>query len=247
MKRLIPFLFIVTILAACGKKTSTEESTATTAPAQADNTLTEQQKADGWKLLFDGQTTNGWRFYKGKENDTWEVVDGTLHCKLPDSTASKRADLMTVDKYKNFELSFDWKISEKQNSGVMFRVTEEFEVPYATGPEFQLIDDANYPGGVKPVNQTGANYDVHATENLKLNPVGQWNNSRIVVNGTHVEHWMNGGKIVEYEINSEDWKKRVAASKWKEFPKYGQAEEGHIDLQDHGGEVWFKNIMIKTL
>jgi len=244
MKRLISFLFIVVMLAACGKKAATEE----TATPAADNTLTEQQKADGWKLLFDGQTMSGWRFYKDKENDTWEVVDGTLHCKIAgDSAATKRADLITTDKFKNFELSFDWKISEKQNSGVMFRVTEEFEVAYATGPEFQLIDDANYPGGVKELNQTGANYDVHAAENKKLNAVGEWNNSKIVVNGTHVEHWINGSKVVDYEINSDDWKKRVAASKWKEYPKYGLAEEGHIDLQDHGGEVWFKNVMIKTL
>jgi hypothetical protein len=246
MKRLIPFLIFLLVAAACSKKAATDESTATT--AASDNTLTDQQKADGWKLLFDGQTMNGWRFYRGKENDTWEVVDGTLHCKLPgDSLATKRADLMTVEKYKNFELSFDWKISPKQNSGVMFRVTEEFEVPYATGPEFQLIDDEGYPGGVKDVNQTGANYDVHAPENKKLNAIGEWNNSKIIVNGTHVEHWINGSKVVDYELNSEDWKKRVAASKWKEYPKYGQPEEGHIDLQDHGGEVWFKNVMVKTL
>lgn len=246
MKRLIPFLFIAAVFAACGPKPSNEESTST--PTTTDNTLTEAQKADGWKLLFDGQSLNGWQFYKGKENDTWEVVDGTLHCKLPgDSTATKRADLRTTETYKNFELSFDWKISEKQNSGVMFRVTEEFEVPYATGPEFQLIDDDNYPGGVKDVNKTAANYDVHAAQNSKLNPIGSWNNAKIIVNGNHVEHWLNGSKVVEYELNSEDWKTRVAASKWKEYPKYGQASEGYIDLQDHGGEVWFKNVMIKTL
>ena len=240
MKHIIVLLLTVVLLSACSQK-----KTETAAPA---NQLTEQQKADGWKLLFDGQSLNGWNIFKGKENDTWEVVDGTLHCKpVADSTGTKRSDLMTADMYQNFELTFDWKIPPGANSGVMFRVTEEFEVPYASGPEYQLIDDAGYPGGLKEVNQTASNYDVQAAENKKVNAIGEWNATKLIVNGNHVEHWLNGTKVVEYEIGSDDWKTRVASSKWKEFPGYAMSTTGYIDLQDHGHEVWFKNVMIKPL
>ncbi len=232
------YLFSLILLSACGTKNSN-------APV---NQLTEQQKTEGWKLLFDGQTTNGWRLFKNKENDTWEVLDGTLHCKpITDNDGTKRADLMTTDQYANYELAFDWKISAKGNSGLIYRVTEEFDVPYGSGPEYQIIDDDNYPGGLKPENKTGGNYDMQAPQNKTMNPVGEWNSSKIVVNGNHVEHWLNGGKILEYELGSEDWKKQVAACKWKDFPGYGLAKAGFIDLQDHGHEVWFRSIMIKQL
>ncbi|MBY0434442.1 MAG: DUF1080 domain-containing protein [Cyclobacteriaceae bacterium] len=208
------------------------------------NQLTDQQKADGWKLLFNGQNNDGWRAFKNNENDSWEVVDGTLHCK---ATAEKRSDIMTADQYTNFELAFDWKISAKGNSGVMFRVTEEFDVPFATGPEYQVIDDKDYPGELKPAQLSGANYDMHPAGEKKLNPAGEWNSARLIVNGNHVEHWLNGAKVVEYELSSDDWKSLVAASKWKDFPGYGLAPKGHIDFQDHGNEVWYRNIMIKEL
>jgi hypothetical protein len=210
--------------------------------------LTDAQKAEGWKLLFDGQTTTGWKFFKDKANDSWEVVDGTLHCKaFVDGKDNQRSDIMTVEEFENFELAFDWKISPQGNSGVMFRVTEEFDQPYFTGPEYQVLDNEGYPGEPTPDQFTGGNYAMHAPENAKPNPVGEWNSSRLVVNGNHVEHWLNGTKTVEYELNSADWKKRKAASKWKDAKNYGAAKKGHIDIQDHNHEAWFKNIMIKTL
>lgn len=241
MKQLIVLLSAIVFLSACGPK-KTETTT-----TESFNQLTEQQKTEGWKLLFDGQTLNGWKIFKAKENDTWEVKDGLLHCKAVSDSSSKRADLMTADMYQNFELAFDWKIPAGANSGVMFRVTEEFDVPYASGPEYQLIDDAGYPGGVKEVNQTASNYDVQAGENRKVSPIGEWNTAKIVVNGNHVEHWLNGTMVVEYEIGSDDWKTRVAGSKWKEYPGYAMSATGYIDLQDHGHEVWFRNVMIKVL
>jgi len=253
MLKKIYLLGLLALTIACEPKKQ-EESAATDStstapppplpPAQ----LTEQQKADGWKLLFDGNTMNGWRFFKNAENNTWEVVDGTLHCKpFIEGQTEKRADLITTDQYENFELAFDWKISPQGNSGVMFRVTEEYEQPYASGPEYQVIDDKGYPGDLKEVQLSGANYDMQVASNKTVHPVGDWNNAKIVVNGNHVEHWLNGAKVVEYEINSPEWKKQHAASKWKDFPGYAKATKGHIDLQDHGNEAWFKNIMIKPL
>lgn len=236
-------LLILLMLGAAACSTPKSENASTTP-----NQLTEAQKAEGWKLLFDGQTMNGWRSFKNKENNTWEVLDGTLHCKSSnDTTATQRADIMTTEMYGNFELSFDFKIAPEGNSGLIYRVTEEFDVPYASGPEYQIIDDIGYPGELKDVNKTAANYDVHVAENKKLNPAGEWNTGKLVINGNHVEHWLNGAKVVEYEFASDDWKAKVAASKWKDYPGYGQSASGYIDLQDHGSEVWFRNIMVKPL
>jgi Domain of Unknown Function (DUF1080) len=246
MKNILVLLFLIALVTACGPK-KTEESTAVSLSASStDNKLSDAQKADGWKLLFDGKTTDGWRIFKGKENDTWEVSNGTLHCKAVGDSSSKRADIMTTEMYQNFELSFDWAITKEGNSGVIYRVTEEYDVPYGTGPEYQLLDELNYPKEA-PVHFTGADYDVYPPQGAKPSPIGEWNSTKIIVNGNHVEHWLNGTKVVEYEFGSDDWKSKVAASKWKEFPGYGTAPTGYIDLQDHGHEAWFKNVMIKTL
>lgn len=219
----------------------------TAAPTQTHNQLTEAQEKEGWKLLFNGRNMDGWRGYKNRENNSWEVVDGTLHCKA-DSLADKRADIITVDQYGDFELSFDWKVAPRDNSGVIYRATEEFDQAYLSGPEYQIIDDENYPSKLTPTQTTGSNYDMHAAPaDKKINPPGEWNSGKIVANGNHVEHWLNGVKIIEYEINSPEWRKLKEGSKWKDAKGYGIAPKGHIDLQDHGGEVWFRNIMIRTL
>jgi hypothetical protein len=189
---------------------------------------------------------DGWRTYQKKEMNSWEVIDGTLHCK-PDTTVT-RADILTVDQYDNFDLTFDWKVAPGHNSGVIYRATEEFDRPYLSGPEYQVIDDKGWPGGLSPTQTSGSNYDMHAAPETKsINPPGEWNTGRIVANGNHVEHWLNGTKIIEYEFGSDDWKKRKAESKWKDAKGYGASAKGHIDLQDHGGEAWYRNIKIKTL
>jgi len=223
-----------------------EAATTDVSPEPTGNSLTEEQKSQGWTLLFDGQTTQGWKMYQDKENDSWEVVDGTLHCKTFEAS-TKRADIMTVEQYADFELAFDWKISFQGNSGVMFRVTEDKPEPYQTGPEYQVIDDKGYPGDLKDTQLSGSTYDMIAPSSEMANPVGEWNTSKLIARGNHIEHWLNGSKVVEYEINSDDWKKRRKGSKWNEAPSYGIMPKGHIDLQDHKNEVWFRNIMIKTL
>jgi hypothetical protein len=251
MKYLLTSMLAISLLASCDSKKADDHAehadTRETAPIASDNQLTEEEKSSGWKLLFNGENMDGWRTFKGQENDSWEVVDGTLHCKA-DSVAKKRADILTVDQYDNFDLMFEWKIAPHDNSGVIYRATEEFERPYLSGPEYQVIDDKGYPGKLTKTQSSGSNYDMHAApESKKINPPGEWNTGRIVANGNHVEHWLNGEKIVEYEINSDDWKKLKAGSKWKDAKGYGIATKGHIDLQDHGGEVWYRNIKIKTL
>lgn len=208
----------------------------------------ELKPGDGWNSLFDGKSLNGWRIFKDKPNTSWEVNDGTLHCKpFEDGVTNHRSDLMTKNQYENFELIFQWKISAQGNSGVMFRVSEEYDEPYATGPEYQLLDDEGYPGETKPTNVSASNFDMHAPDKKNANPVGEWNESKIVVNGNAVQHWLNGLKVVDYELYSDDWMERKNASKWKDFPGYATITRGHIVLQDHGNEVWFKDIMIRVI
>ncbi len=253
MKKYLSLLMIATLFVSCQQKkqeATTEEDASNEIASEVVSNLpllTEQQKADRWKILFDGKTMEGWRTYKGKENNSWEVIDGTLHCKpfIADKT-EKRSDIMTVDQYESFELTFDFKISEQGNSGVIFHATEEFDQPYASGPEYQIVDDIGYPGDVLEVRLTGANFDMQATTTKNLNPAGEWNQGKLLVKNNHVEHWLNGDKILEYNLHSPAWKTLVAKSKWKDFPGYGQSKKGYIDLQDHSNEVWFKNILIKV-
>lgn len=240
------FALIIVGISSCG--TQKQEQTAAYNEEAPENNVTPGEAAEGWYSLFDGTSMKGWHIFRGGENNSWEVVGGTLHCKpFDDNGPNQRADLITNDTFENFELAFDWKISEKGNSGVIFRVSEEFEQTYASGPEYQLIDDEGYPGDLQPGQHTGANYDMHAPAKDVSNAVGEWNTSRIVANGNHIEHWLNGEKVVAYELGSDDWNHLRDNSKWKDFPGYGGTMKGYIALQDHGNEVWFRNIKIKPL
>ncbi len=254
MKSFLKIVALAMAVVSCGSKEHKEEaadspSTAVAAPVSPQ--LTEQQKADGWKSLFDGQTTNGWQIFKARKNNTWEALNGTLHAKAlkegVKGVGDERSDIMTTNEYGNFELTFDWKISAEGNSGLIFRATEEFEQPYLSGPEFQIIDDIGYPGKLKDSQHTAASYDMYVAANATPKPAGEWNSSKIVANGNHIEHWLNGTKVLEYELGSADWKKRKKDSKWNDAKGYGAAKKGHIDLQDHGSEVWFRNILIREL
>jgi hypothetical protein len=212
---------------------------------QKDNTLTAKEKKDGWILLFDGQTTNGWKSFKDREQEGWAVVNGELVCK--DGDIKKRSDLITVDQFDNYELLIDWKIAPQHNSGIIYRCTEENGATFESGPEYQLIDDKGYPGKLSDKQLSGANYDMHAPAKQVARPAGEYNTTKIVVNKSRVEHWLNGVKVVEYDFWTPDWEKVKAISKWKDVKPYGMSKTGHIALQDHGGGVTFKNIKLRKL
>ncbi len=243
------FVSLIMVVAQCTLR-KMEENKSSVSTTAALPELTKQQKAEGWQLLFNGQSLNGWQIFKSRENNTWEVIDGVLHCKALDETTTgvgdKRSDLMTTTQFDNFELYFEWKISVEGNSGVMFRVTENFDQPYYSGPEYQLMDDGGYPNET-PDHLTGANYGMHAPVNARVKPLNEWNTTKLLVNKNHVEHWLNGTKVLEYELGSPEWIVTKNASKWKDAAGYGASATGHIVLQDHGSEIWFKNIMIKKL
>ena len=176
--------------------------------------LTTNNSHDGWKSLFNGKDLTGWRTYKNKEQDSWEVVDGQLHCKKEGAT--KHSDILTLDEYGDFELELDWKIEKASNSGVIYRCNEKHDAPYESGPEYQLIDDAGYTEKLEDWQKSGSDYAMHPPTKLAAKPVGEYNHSKIVVKGKHVEHWLNGVKVVEFEFWTPEWQKLKAGSKWKD-------------------------------
>jgi 3-keto-disaccharide hydrolase len=208
--------------------------------AETPNTLTPAEKAGGWKLLFDGKTTAGWKGFKTAEPDAgWKAADGVLG---PTPKVSK--DIVTKENFENFDLTFDWKISPMGNSGVMYHVIPVGDETYESGPEYQLLDNAH---GEQPVERASAAYYLYAPSKDMTKPVGEWNHSRIVVDHGKVQHWLNGMKVVEYDLNSADFKARVAATKFKQWPQFASGKSGAIALQMHGNPVWFQNIKIKVL
>ncbi|HLY10704.1 MAG TPA: DUF1080 domain-containing protein [Planctomycetota bacterium] len=207
-----------------------------------DNTLTEEEKKAGWKLLFDGKTTEGWKGYrKDKMPDGWQVLDGVL------TRTTGGGDICTIEEFADFELQADWKISPGGNSGIMYRVAETHGAPYETGPEYQVLDDERHGDGKNPLTSAGSIYAVYPPAKKVVKPVGEWNHTKIVLKGNHVEHWLNGEKICEAEIGSEDWNARIAKSKWAKVSSYAKETKGKIDLQDHGNKVEFKNLKILVL
>lgn len=225
-------------------------STALAAPLDEDtdraNTLTRAQAEAGWKLLFDGKSSSGWRSYYNDKfpQKGWTVENGSLRV----VARGGAGDVMTVEQYEDFDLMMEWKVSEKANSGIMYRVTTDGKAPWHTGPEYQILDDKGH--GLDPANahSAGALYGLYSPPPEKpAKAAGEWNQTRIVLRGNLVEHWLNGIQLVEGKVGSKDWKKRVDASKFKAFPRFGLNRKGHIVLQDHGHDVWFRNIRIRKL
>jgi 3-keto-disaccharide hydrolase len=214
--------------------------------AGSDNTLTAAEQAAGWVLLFDGTTIAKWRGNNATEvPKNWSVADGAI-------TAAKGpgSDLVSVDEYGDFELSVDFKVAKNGNSGIFYRGVEAKGEPiYHSAPEFQVIDNEGHPDAKNgPDRFCGANYALDPPNPASAcKPAGEWNTARLVVQGPHVEHWLNGTKVVEYELWSDKWKGEVAASKFKAWPAYGMAKTGRLGLQAHGDEVAFKNLKIRPL
>ncbi|MEO6722428.1 MAG: DUF1080 domain-containing protein [Ferruginibacter sp.] len=216
---------------------------------EVNNTTTKEPHAE-WVPIFDGKTFAGWHgFNKTGEIKNWMIEDGALVC-LGAAADAHGGDIVTDKAYENFELKWEWKISKGGNSGVMYHVMEgeKYKAPYETGPEYQMIDDIGFPQKLEEWQKTGADYAMNlANSKKKVKPVGEWNTSSIVFNKGHVEHWLNGEKIVEFQAWDDKWKKDKAEGKWKDYPDYGSAKKGLIALQDHGNKAYFKNIMIKVL
>lgn len=212
------------------------------APA-ADNQLTAAEKSAGWQLLFDGQTMKGWRTYAGKPAGGWEVVDGTLHA----IAKVKGAELITEKKFKDFEFSWEWKVPVAGNNGVKYFVTEARTK--SPGHEYQMLDDNGHPDGkIGPHRQTAAFYDVlpPAADKPSRAP-GEWNQSRIVVKGNTVEHWLNGKNVLTYVLGSPEVKAGLAKSKFAKDPGFGDKIEGHLMLTYHQDNCWYRNIKIREL
>lgn len=232
------------------------------AGARAPNTLTAAERAAGWKLLFDGKSLAGWRGlgYDTVPTQHWVVEHGAIR-KVPSGKVPVQADgqpleggdLMTIATYGDFELSFDWKVAPAANSGVKYNVSEELsgQVPpkhAAIGFEYQVLDDDRHPDGKLPTHRAGALYDLVAPNaGKKLHPVGTWNSARIVLVGNHGEHWLNGVKVVEYELGTPAMDSALRASKFHALPWFAERRRGHIVLQDHGDEAFYRNIKIREI
>jgi len=206
-------------------------------------------QGDGFKPLFDGKTLNGWRGYKKPDTagTFWKVDNGlvTLPATKAGDTRGNR-DIITDATYDQFDLKWEWKISEGGNSGLKYFVLEDEAA--AIGHEYQLIDDARHPDAkIGPHRQTAALYDVFPAADRPIKPAGEWNNSEVIVKGTHVEHWLNGKRVLQYELGSAELKTAIAKSKFKDIARFGTPVKGHILIQDHGDQVWYRNVRIKPL
>jgi hypothetical protein len=226
----------------------------------APNSLTAAERAQGWRLLFDGKTFTGWRGlgYDSVPTAHWRIVDGSIMKiasgnvpKMPDGQPANGGDLMTTDTFRDFELSFQWKATPAMNSGVKYNVSEEFSLKHASnhaalGFEYQLIDDSLNDDNKIPSHRAGALYDLIPPNAAKhLLPVGQWNTSRIVFRGTHGEHWLNGEKIVDFDLGTLRMDSLLAKSKYHTIPGFADRRAGHIILQDHGDEIYFRSLKIR--
>ncbi|UZR94183.1 3-keto-disaccharide hydrolase [Chondrinema litorale] len=232
--RLILFCIISSLAFSCSTETK-EEKTET---VEETSVATEDSE---WQTLDLSQ----WRNYKADTvSSKWVEEDGVITL-----AGGGGGDLITKDKYENFELEMDWKISEGGNSGVFFRVVEadSLHTVYYSGPEIQIIDNDRHPDAKNERHRSGDNYDLQAVTNENSNPAGEWNSFRIISNNGIITHYMNGEKVVEYEIGSDEWKEQLANSKFADWPAYAVSPVGHIALQDHGNQVWFKNMRIKVL
>jgi hypothetical protein len=218
-----------------------------------DNELSRSEKQEGWVLLFDGETTEGWKNWNEDKISGWIVEDGCLVGQGLGGDIG--GDIVSVDEYDNFHLKWEWKLGAHGNSGVMYHVVEspEYNAAYETGPEYQLIEDDDFrdengdPYPLEEWQKTAADYAMYLPNDQKQVNLRDWNSSEIVFTPEKAEYWLNGKKVLEFVPWSEDWYERRNSGKWDEYPDYGLAKTGKLCLQDHGSKVWFRNIKIKEL
>ena len=211
-----------------------------------------------WIYLFDGETTNGWKAYNGKEiPKKWAAVDGELtfntDLKLEKDWIGGGDIIYYKEEFEFFELYLEWKLPKGGNSGIFYNVQEGHEAPYAISPEYQILDDIGWEeinnAKLEEWQKAGANYAMHEADlnKKKLNPAGEWNSSKIIYTNNKVEHWLNGELMLEFVPYSEDWFLKRNSGKWDKFPDYGKYKKGYIALQDHDSPIWFRNIKIRKL
>jgi hypothetical protein len=196
-------------------------------------------------VLFDGKTKDAWRGYKRKDfpDKGWTVDQGALKTIV----GGDQVDLITKEKFRNFELELEWKVSPGGNGGIFYRAGEDDPEIWHNAPEIQVLDDDRHSDGKNPKTSAGSLYALIAPKGKKLKPVGEFNQFRLVARGNHVEHWLNGAKVVEYELGSDYLKSLIAESKFKDKPNFGRLKEGYIGIQHHGQEVWYRNIRVRVL
>jgi 3-keto-disaccharide hydrolase len=214
------------------------------------NTLSDEEKKAGFRLLFDGRTTDGWRGYNMKEMPPgWKAIDGIL-TRVAGGAGGKGAgggdDIITKDQFDNFELKLQWRVGKGVNSGILYRAKEGAVTSWHVTPEMQVLDNVGF-GDPSPLHHAGALYDLYAPAKDTTRPISEWNDVRLIANGNHIEHWLNGVKVVECEIGSPDWNERLAKSKFKDKPDFAKATKGHICLQDHSGKIEYRNIKLRPL
>jgi hypothetical protein len=241
MKKTILSLAVLAALASCDTGTGT--GTGTTGEANTENT----EAQSDWISLFDGESLEGWSTYgKSTVGDAWKVKDGTLFF---DSSEGNGGDLVTDESFSDFHLELEWKISENGNSGVMFYVQEndEYNYPWQTGPEMQILDNDGHPDAKIRTHRAGDLYDLIESSEEAANPVGEWNKSEIIAKDGKLDFFLNGVNTVSTTMWDDQWNEMVAGSKFKDMPGFGKYQKGKIALQDHGDDVWFRNIRIKRL
>ncbi|MEM7200313.1 MAG: family 16 glycoside hydrolase [Planctomycetota bacterium] len=211
---------------------------AVTLPVAVPNHLSAEERAAGFRLLFDGTSTAGWRgFRKPGVPEGWTAAHGSLVC------LSGGGDLVTEEQFGDFDLRFEWAVAPGGNSGVIYRCTEEEKATYRTGPEYQVLDDAAL--GPEPLHAAAALYGLYVAKGAEPRPAGLFNQGRIVVRDGRVEHWLNGVRVVDARLDDQAWRDRVAGSKFGDMPGFGRASRGHIALQDHGANVWYRSLRIR--
>jgi hypothetical protein len=235
------------------KATDTTSASPTVAAADMNNTLTEQEKSDGWQLLFDGSSTKGWHKYgSGPVGSAWKVADGTLYLDSKAEAGKNKngGDILTDEEFENFELNLEWKIDTNGNSGVIFYINEDttkFEWPWNTGPEMQVLDNNGHPDAKIVKHRAGDLYDLISSSKETVKPALEWNKAGIKCVTGKLDLSLNGETVVSTTMWDDNWKKLVAGSKFKNMPGFGTFKKGRIGLQDHGNTVWFRNIKIRKL
>ncbi len=241
--KIFPIALLVFLIASCKSGKTNSSKMEATPPA-----MSTPVAEDGWQILFDGKTTNGWHSYgKSGVGGAWKVSDGALYL---DNTNKDGGDIVTDADYENFDLKLEWRISKNGNSGVIINIHEDpvkYKETYRTGPEIQVLDNDGHPDGKIIKHRAGDLYDLIKSSSEPVQPVGQWNNVEIVSNNSKLQIFVNGVNVVTTTMWDDNWKQLIAASKFKDMPDFGTFKSGKIALQDHGNAVWFRNIKIKKL